>query len=277
MIIDGRAIAKEVEENLRESFLELHLSRRPKVSFITFGDDPATRSFLKIKQKVAERVGVELYILELPEDILEDMAEKILLSVVRDPDNDGVVAQLPLPRQLDREKFLELISREKDVDCLSRESIEAFAKGESVYSPPVALAVAEILEKNNIDLSGKRTAVVGHGNLVGKPVSAWLENIEADFEVFDIGSDMKRLAEFDVVITGVGKPSLVNHEMVKDGVVLIDAGTSEVGGKLSGDVSANAQKKASFYTPVPGGVGPVTVVKLFENVLQAVKRQAVSS
>lgn len=271
MIIDGRAIAKDVEERLSAAFAELELSRVPKVSFITFGDDPATKSFLKIKQKVAERIGVSLQIHELPENVLEGMAQDILQSLASSLDNDGVVVQLPLPGGFDIESFLRLIPQNKDIDCLSLSSMEAYARGEDVFSPPVALAVAEILSRNNIDPLSKRSAVVGYGNLVGRPVSAWLKNIGADFEVFDLGSDLTRLVEFDVVISGVGKPDLIQAEILKDGVVLIDAGTSEVGGRLSGDVSPDAYGKASLVTPVPGGVGPVTVVKLFENLLRSVR------
>lgn len=273
MIIDGRLVAKKVEDELRESFEKLRLPRKPKVSFLTFGDDPATKSFLKIKAKVAERIGVELQVHELPEDVLEDVAKSILSSLVLSADNDGVVVQLPLPEGFKRNEFLEIIPADKDVDCLSESSMEAYAQGKGIYAPPVALAVAEILESEKIDLSKNRIAVVGHGNLVGKPVASWLQRVGAEFEVFDIGSDLFQLARFDIVISGVGEPGLIREEMIKEGVILIDAGTSEVGGKLFGDASIEAQEKSSLRTPVPGGIGPVTVVKLFENLLTSVRRK----
>lgn len=271
MIIDGRSIAKKVEERLRGSFAKLTKNdKSPVVSFLTFGEDMATQSFLAIKKKVAERVGVDLQIVALPEEVVPEVAERVLTAII-EGESVGVVVQLPLPKSFSRDDFLALIPQGKDIDCLSSLTLEKFASGERVFAPPVALAVAEIFAEEKIDFLNKKIAVVGHGFLVGKPVAAWLENNGVDFEVFDIDSDLSQLRGFDVVISGVGKPGIITGEMVKDGVVLIDAGTSEVDGRVSGDIAESAREKSALHTPVPGGVGPITVVKLFENVLRVVE------
>src|SRR5690606_32388591 len=136
---------------------------------------------------------------------------------------------------------------------------------------PVALAVEEVLERSGVDLEGKKVAIVGYGDLVGKPTSFLLKMKGVQFEVFDSDSDLEGLRDFDVVISGVGKPGLIKGEYLKEGSVVLDAGTSESEGELLGDVHPSAQGVAALLTPVPGGVGPITVVKLFENVLRSLE------
>lgn len=273
MIIDGRAVAKKIEESLKERLSALRLKEMPKVSFLTFGEDPATKSFLSIKRKVAERIGVDLQIHELPMETLEEVAIGILESLVDSSANNGVVVQLPLPDNLDQDRFLNKISPLKDIDSLSPLTEEKYATGQKAFAPPVALAVEEILRSYDVSLLSKRIAVVGYGKLVGRPVSSWLKRQDLNFEIFDIGSDLDQLIEFDIIISGVGKAGLIKKEMVKEGAILIDAGASEVGGEIVGDIEREAYDKASLVSPVPGGVGPVTVVKLFENLLTSLESE----
>ncbi|MDZ7726230.1 MAG: tetrahydrofolate dehydrogenase/cyclohydrolase catalytic domain-containing protein [Candidatus Campbellbacteria bacterium] len=167
MIVDGRKIARDIESKLKKTFAAY--DKEPHIDFLSFGEDPSTRSFLNIKRRVAKRIGVDLHIHELPENTIESVAEKILQSLVVGR-SDGVVVQLPLPSYFNRETFLDIVPKEKDIDCLSPNALELYRKNENVFVPPVAAAVEEILSRNNIDLLDKKIAIVGYGNLVGKPV-----------------------------------------------------------------------------------------------------------
>lgn len=271
MIVNGREIAREIEDRLKETFS--HQEGDVHIDFLSFGDDPSTRSFLNIKKRVANRIGVSLHIHELPENTLESVAEKILHSLA-EGQSDGVVVQLPLPKHFNRDTFLNLVPREKDIDCVSPNTLELYKENKSLFVPPVAAAVEEILSRNSIDLSNKRIAIVGYGSLVGKPVSLLMESKGVAFEIFNRDSNLTHLKEFDLIVTGVGKSGLIENDMVKEGVVLIDAGTSESAGGVSGDVDKDTYEKASLVTPVPGGVGPITVVKLFENVAKSIEERS---
>jgi methylenetetrahydrofolate dehydrogenase (NADP+)/methenyltetrahydrofolate cyclohydrolase len=174
------------------------------------------------------------------------------------------VVQLPLPKQINANKILDLIPSDKDVDALSENA--------SVLAP-VAGAVREVLERNQVELEGKKILVVGQGRLVGRPVAIWLAQEGYEVETADINT--KNLAELtnraDVIITGVGKPGLIKLEDIKEGAILIDTGTSESAGKLMGDVDPTCAVKCSLLSPVPGGVGPITVAMIFKNLLQLVR------
>jgi len=270
-LVDGRAIARDIEEGLSRAFSELSLVENPaRLEVLSFGNDPATISFLGIKKRVADRIGVELALHTLPVDTLESVAEDVLISLT-DTKAGGVVVQLPLPTHINKPRFLDLIPRELDIDCISSRSLEAFSRGEGLFLSPVALAIEEIFRRYNVELRGKKSALVGYGDLVGKPASFFLKAKAHDYTIFDSTSDLKKLKDFDIIISGVGRPGLITGDVIKQGAVLIDAGTSEARGKLVGDIHESAHEKASLYTPVPGGVGPITVVKLFENLLKAVK------
>lgn len=271
-LVDGRAIAQDIESSLRSSFLDLNEKGvEARLEVLSFGDDKATQSFLKIKRSVANRIGVHLSLHELPRETLESVAREILISLT-ESGAAGVVVQLPLPAHIEKSSFLSLIPEMLDVDCLTPGSLDALSRGESGFISPVALSVKEVLDRSDINPVGKKIAVVGYGDLVGKPVSFFLKNNGADVEIFDSNSDLGGLRSFDIIISGVGKPGLIQAEHVREGAVLIDAGTSESEGRLSGDMSNEAREKASLATPVPGGIGPITVVKLFENVLSALKK-----
>lgn len=272
-LVDGRYIAREKGEELKISFARLkEQGFTPRLEVLSFGDEPATRSFLAIKKRVAERIGVNLVIHELPAQTLESVARDVLISLIGS-EPDGIVVQLPLPKQINKDEFLNMIPVSLDVDCISPHSLELFSRGENLYDSPVAGAVDEVFKSHSIQLEGKKIAVVGYGDLVGKPVSYFLKNKRVDCTLFDSDSDLFDLQEFDIVISGVGKPGLIKRDHLKVGVVLIDAGTSEAEGKLAGDIDIEAREVASLVTPVPGGVGPITVVKLFENLLLSLNNQ----
>lgn len=264
MIIDGKKIAEEIKDELREKIISS--GQKLKLGIFTINPNVAITQFINLKKKFGEAIGVEVDIVKMEngtsqidaENTLQDMVEKY----------DGVVVQLPLSQDIDTKKLLNMIPKEKDLDMLAE-----ISQGPSLRKiyPPVAGAIKEIFEKYKIDLNDKKIAVVGAGQLVGMPVYYWLVSLGIVPSLFDINNKEKFLEEskdFDIIITGTGSPNMITKEMVKDGVVLIDAGSSESLGKIVGDIDPSCADKASYISPVPGGVGPITVAILFRNLVE---------
>jgi methylenetetrahydrofolate dehydrogenase (NADP+)/methenyltetrahydrofolate cyclohydrolase len=258
MIVDGRQIAEDIKANLKEKVSEL--ANRPKLSLIQVGSDPASSKFVEQKRKFGEHIGVEMDIRNLPDDISDEALAFEIAALVKDLRVSGIVLQLPLPAQFDPQIFLDILTPDKDPDALSNAP---------KVLPPVAGAVAEILQRNGVEVKGKKAVVIGRGRLVGGPVAEWLAEQGAEVQI--LGRDTADIEPFtieaDIIVSGAGVPGLVAPDMIKDGAVLIDAGTSEAAGKLVGDIDPACASKALLYTPVPGGVGPITVAKLFENLI----------
>lgn len=255
MIIDGRQIAEEI---LHELEAEAKSTPAKRVCFLSFGTSPATRSFVKIKSKVAERLGVEVAILE-KEASSTDEAVAMLKNILKDP-YDGIVIQLPLPANVDAQTLFNVLPARLDIDRL---------KNNADVSQPVAQAVDEVLKRNNVDLAGKNILILGRGKLVGEPVSAMLDRRNVKYTTADKDTPeaekLGYIKEVDVIITGIGTPHYLKPGMLKAGVVLIDAGTSGSEGVTMGDADPSCAEVASLFTPVPGGVGPITVACLFRN------------
>ena len=267
MIVDGNKIAKVLEEKLTT---ELLFSLPKKVCFVVFGGNPATEQFVKMKSRVAERVGIVVDIKKYPEVTTTDEAVDIVRTLGGEK-YDGIVVQLPLTKGVDAQTVLDVVPPEKDIDVLGTIAKESYVTGRIKRTPPVAQAVYEILESSGIKLNGKKIVVVGQGRLVGEPVHLMFKRMKIAHDLIDSKTpEKKKLALFkeaDIIISGIGVPHSITGEMVKDGVVLIDAGTSEQGGKLVGDIDPRCESKASLFTPVPGGVGPITIVSLLRNLL----------
>jgi methylenetetrahydrofolate dehydrogenase (NADP+)/methenyltetrahydrofolate cyclohydrolase len=265
MIVDGKKIAAEMEKEIVERLADL---AQKKLCFIIFGSDPASLQFVKRKTAVAERLGIRVKILQQPENISTEDAISVVQKAAEE-NCDGIVVQLPLPAGLDTEKILDSVPENLDIDLLGHNAKEKYTSGKSKKLPPVARAVKNILDFYNIDLVGKKIVIIGNGRLVGEPVATMLRLQKLPFIIIDKNTNEKerfaQVALADVIISGVGFPNLVKPEMIKDGVILIDAGTSEQNGKLVGDIDQACAEKASLLTPVPGGVGPVTVMSLFAN------------
>jgi methylenetetrahydrofolate dehydrogenase (NADP+)/methenyltetrahydrofolate cyclohydrolase len=266
MIIDGKQLAKEIEAELFEKFKTLPPKR---VVFVMFGENAASRQFMGIKSRTAERLGIQSSIQVFPETITTDEAISIIKNL--GTDMDGVVVQLPLPKHLDAEQILNSVPTEKDIDVLGLSAIEQYISGQSNRIAPVAGAVQEILNSINIDLNNKKIVIVGNGNLVGKPVAQMFSREHISHTTIDKDTDLAErslyLSTADIIISGIGVPHFISPNMIKPGVVLIDAGTSEQSGKLVGDIDPACAEIASYMTPVPCGVGPVTIVTLFRNLL----------
>lgn len=258
MIIDGRAIARELEKDLKKSLLEVP---QKSVAFVMFLDTPATRQFIAMKSKVAERLGVSAETIECLDCRTTEEAVVRIGEIARKP-YDGIVVQLPLPADFIAEDVLSAVPAGLDIDGLRRDS---------KFSAPVAMAILKIFNFYKIDLAAKEIVVVGNGRLVGEPVVRMLVDENLPVKLIEKETDEKTMRVLiknaDVIISGVGVPGLITPDMIREGVVLIDAGTSEQSGKLVGDVDPACAGKASFMTPVPGGVGPVTVACLFANLV----------
>lgn len=265
MIIDGKKIALGIEQELKEKAQSLP---RKSVAFVLFGNDPASLQFIGIKSRVAERIGIEIKLFHYLEEVSNDIALNNIKEII-DQNFDGIIIQLPLPAGMDTEKILNSIPKELDIDVLGHDAKQSYQNKTSNMIPPVAAAVYEILKSINVSMNDKNILIVGNGKLVGEPVGMLLSRENISFSIIDKDTSSiersEKLLNADIIISGVGVPHMIKPDMVKDGVILIDAGTSESSGKLAGDIDPSCVEKSLFMTPVPGGVGPVTVVKLFVN------------
>jgi methylenetetrahydrofolate dehydrogenase (NADP+)/methenyltetrahydrofolate cyclohydrolase len=267
MIIDGKAIAADIREKLARIVSSFPVP--PKLAIVVVGEDPVIESFVRIKTKIGESLGISVVQHRFP----ASMGEAELLSEVRalvaDTSVDGIIIQLPLPASMNADAILNAVPVEKDVDVLARESVAAFRRGDAVILPPIAGAIQEILERSGVSVHGKDVLLLGRGRLVGVPAELFFRHNGA--HVTMVGRGVTQLSELikeaDIIVCGTGQPGLLRPEMLKEGVVLIDAGTSEEGGKIVGDADPACATVASVFTPVPGGVGPIAVALIFKNLL----------
>ncbi len=273
MIIDGRHIAETMKQSM------LHVIARgaplPHLAIVVTGETPVTESYVRLKHRHAESLGITLEVVRASQDITGEALVTLVRGLGQRPDIDGIIVQLPLPAHLASEAVLSAVPEEKDVDMLSRNSIARFSQGESVIVPPVALAVHEMLKHVGIAMHGCEALVLGHGRLVGVPVSILLRHLGAHVTVVD--RPMRGLAslvyESRCIVTGVGQPKLITPEMIHRESILLDAGASESHGEIVGDVDPTCHEVAKWYAPVPGGLGPVAVMGLFQNALILTERR----
>ena len=263
MIVEGRLVAANLKEKIKQK-----LSSEKKVCFIIFGNDPGSRQFIYMKCRFAEGLGIKTVVEEHPENVEFEEAKKIVQTVVAQ-NYSGIVVQLPLPKNLNPKDILDLVPPDLDIDVLSEITKELYRNGSIEKVPPVARAVESILDFYHVDLLSKSILIVGRGMLVGEPVSNMFKLKNVPFQQVDKNTDQesrkKMLKDADIIISGAGDSYFIKPDMIKDGVVLIDAGTSESEGKIVGDVDPACYEKASLVTPVPGGIGPVTLASLFLN------------
>lgn len=266
MIADGRKIASDILAEVRAEVTP----RVPVVRAITVQPSPATVSYLRIKTQRAEEGGMRLDVVELPDDANEER----IIAAIEEPGADAVIVQLPIPESLNLHRILNAIPIEKDADVLSDAAYARFDEGiPGALVPPVAAGVAEILKRTGVDVRGKRTVVVGRGQLVGKPCATLLSRMGALVESVTRSTENPEelYRNADIIVSGAGASHIIKPDMIKDGVVLIDGGTSGAKGAVTGDIDPACAEKASVFTPVPGGVGPVAVSCLFSNTAKLVK------
>lgn len=254
MVLDGRAVATNIYEQLKKDLN----NRKLKSSVILVGDDPASITYTNIKKKRAEELGIELEIIKLPANTDQQSLEKIILDHNKDESVQGLLVQLPLPKEFDTQKIITMIDPSKDIDGFNGK-----------YSAPTAAAILAILDFYKIELQNKVIVLVGHGQLVGRPlekllIDRGLNPVVCDSSTVDLPAETIKA---DILVSATGNPGLITKDMVKDGAVVIDAGTAESNGKMVGDVSPEVYELNINYTPNPGGVGPVTVASLLKNLL----------
>ena len=264
MILSGEKIAKKILENLKKKIRGKKLS----LAVIQVGDNIVSKKYIEEKRKIAKKIGIGFHLINLPLSISQVKLEQQIKRTGKDQKVSGMIVQLPLPGRLNVQRVVDLIPKEKDVDVLSSASFSDFALGILPIMPPTVAAIALLLKETKKKLEGSRVAVVGAGRLVGLPVALWLAQQGAIISLIqkETKNATQIIAKADIIISGVGKPGLITGKMVKKGAVVIDAGTSIEQGSSKGDVERESvEKKASFLTPVPGGVGPLTVACLFKN------------
>ncbi|MCX6755188.1 MAG: bifunctional 5,10-methylenetetrahydrofolate dehydrogenase/5,10-methenyltetrahydrofolate cyclohydrolase [Candidatus Nomurabacteria bacterium] len=277
-IINGRTIRDEILTNIKKEVSLLDFT--PVFCDVLVGEDPVSMQYVRMKNKTAESVGIKFHNAIFPENIsMEDLIQEI--EKLNHLENIcGIIVQLPLPKHFDVKQILNSIDPNLDVDCLGEETKEKFYKGETNLASPAALACMNILDSLNLDnnlsatLKTRKIVVLGQGELVGKPVTALLKFRNLAPEILTIQSENKEEAvmQADIIISGMGNGKYINSSMIKQGVIIIDAGTTEENGGVVGDVDFESVKDMSgFISPVPGGVGPVTVACLLNNVLEVAK------
>lgn len=268
MIVHGKAIADEILSEVASACKEM--KERPTLTVFTCAPNFATGKFLNIKKRAAERVGVELKVVNLdPASTTGSVVEGIQNAVA---DTDGIIVQLPFPAQIDVEQVLGAIPASHDIDVIGAEASLRFAQSApdgAQALPPVVGAIAEIAKRHEVMLRDKNALVLGRGRLVGAPAAVWLSKQGAEVRVIDKKTEdlESEVRAADVLVLGVGQPRIIKKEMLKEGVVVFDAGTSEDAGELVGDAEAACAEVTSLFTPVPGGIGPITVAIIFKNLL----------
>lgn len=275
-ILDGKQIAKDYRQGLQDQVEALkEKGFTPKLSVILVGNDGASQSYVRSKKKAAEKIGMISEIVHLEETATEEEVLNELNRLNNDDSVSGILVQVPLPKQVSEQKILEAINPEKDVDGFHPINIGKLYIDEQTFVPCTPLGIMEILKHADIDLEAKNAVVIGRSHIVGQPVSKLL--LQKNASVTILHSRSKDMASYlkdaDVIVSAVGKPGLVTKDVVKEGAVIIDVGnTPDENGKLKGDVDYDAVKEiARAITPVPGGVGPLTITMVLNNTLLAEK------
>ena len=277
-IIDGSALAKEIRTEVKKEVESLKPDGVvPGLAVVLIGDDPASHAYVKMKAKACKEVGFYSIVHEMPDSVSQEKIIETIKMMNTNPNIDGILVQLPLPKHIETEKILEVIDPRKDVDGFHPYNAGRLVSGLNSYVPCTPLGVMRMFEKYGINLQGKDCVVVGASNIVGKPMAALLLNAEATVTTCHIYTkDLKFYTQnADIVIVGVGKAGLIGADMVKQGAIVVDIGINKLAdGKIVGDVAFDSvSQKCSFITPVPGGVGPMTIAMLLENTLFAAKNR----
>lgn len=280
-LLDGKSLSAHIQATIQSQVMSL--PRAPKLVVILVGNDAPSLAYVTMKAKACKNVGIDGSVLNLPESTQESELLAHIRTLNTDDNVDGILVQLPLPKHIDTAKILESITPEKDVDGfhpLNVGRIQTNTQVDSSFAPATPLGVMRLLEHYHIDPKGKNVAIIGASNIVGKPLAALMHNACATISLCHIYTQDISLytKNADIVCVGVGKQNLLRAEMIQEGAVVIDIGINRLeSGKLVGDVDFdNVAKKASFITPVPGGVGPMTIASLLENTLKAYRLRTLS-
>lgn len=269
-VIDGKKIAKKIESRIKKK-LE-NIKQPPKLAVVFIGENKASETYIRKKREKAEELGFGFNLFKYPKNINNKEIKKEIENIQKENKVGGIIIQLPIPEKF-YPNLLDTVKPKFDVDCLGSHNLGKLVKGENDYTPPTAGAIMEILNHTNTDLKGKKVTIVGTGLLVGRPAAILAMNKQATVTTCNIYTEdlKKECKKSDIVISGAGQKHLIKKDMVKKNAILIDAGISYENNRMYGDVDfEQVKKEASHITPTPGGVGPITVAKLFENLAKTI-------
>lgn len=275
-LIDGKQISIQIKNEVKEQINKIKHIGTPTLAVVLVGDDAASKVYIKNKKIACEYTGINSKAFELPQNTTQDELLKLIDDLNNDTTINGILVQLPLPKHIDADTILLAISSEKDVDGFHPYNIGLMSIGKDTFLPCTPAGIIELLKRSNIQIQNKNCVVVGRSNIVGKPVASLL--LKQDGTVTICHSKTTNLKEIckqaDILVVAIGKPNFIKADMIKQGVVIIDVGMNRVEGKLCGDVDFEMCKNlCSYITPVPGGVGPMTIAMLMKNCLKAFVNQ----
>jgi methylenetetrahydrofolate dehydrogenase (NADP+) / methenyltetrahydrofolate cyclohydrolase len=278
-ILDGKEVAKKIRREVKNEIEKLDY--KPGISVVLVGNDPASEVYVNTKHKTAEKLGMKSEVIRMPEDTLVEDLKKTILKLNDDDTVDAILVQSPLPKFINELKTMELINTDKDVDCFHPFNLGRLLIGSGELAPCTPAGIVELLNHYNIETEGKRATIIGRSHIVGKPMIPLVLNLNCTTTVCHSRTrNLKReCLNSDILIVAAGKHHIVTEDMVKEGAVVVDVGihkiddsTKKKGYRLEGDVDFDAvSKKASYISPVPGGVGPMTIAMLMKNCLQLAK------
>ncbi len=277
-ILDGKTLSTNIKQQIAKKVQKLKKQKiTPGLAVIIVGDDPASHIYVNMKEKACKESGIYSIVHKMPIDITQEKIIETILMMNKNPNIDGILVQLPLPKHIDTQKVLQSIDPNKDVDGFHPFNVGKLVLDLDTFAPCTPLGVIRLLDEYKIDIKGLDVCIVGASNIVGKPMMNLLLNRFATVDIChiytkDLASHTKRA---DLLIVGVGKANLITKDMVKDGAIVVDIGTNRLeNGKLVGDVDfKNVAPKCSYITPVPGGVGPMTIAMLLENTIKAANQR----
>lgn len=275
-ILDGRALANLKANKLKEKVKNLKKEGiQPLFCVINIGDDRGSKIYIRTKKKRADQVGIIQKIYQFPQEVKETEILTLINQLNKDPKVYGIMIQMPVPEQINADHLIEAIDPEKDVDCMTPTNIGRLWEANHFIEPATVAGIMALLAHYQITLTGKNIVIIGRSNIVGKPMAALA--LENDATISILHSHTKKLKAYtkiaDIIVSSAGQANLVTADMVKDGVVVIDVGINHLAGHLVGDVAFDEVKeKASYITPVPGGIGPLTVEFLMEQVVKLTRR-----
>lgn len=277
-IIDGKVISAQIREEIAQKVKEYNekTGERPGLAVVIVGENPASQVYVRNKKKACEQVGFNSWVYEIPENTTQDELNALVDKLNEDSAVHGILVQLPLPKHLNEEEIILRIKPEKDVDAFHPYNVGRITIGDPKFLPCTPAGIMELLHRSNIEISGKECVVIGRSNIVGKPMALLL--LAKNGTVTVCHSKTQNLKEVcrraDILVVAIGKADFVTADMVKEGAVVIDVGMNRnADGKLTGDVDfKSVSEVASYITPVPGGVGPMTITMLLQNTLTAAEK-----
>lgn len=274
MLLDGKLLSKEIKKTVKEEVRKIN--ETIKLVVVLVGDNPASEIYVRNKQKACQEVGIESHLLHFDDSITQEELKSVIGSLNKEKDVYGILVQLPLPKHIAENEIINAIDPKKDVDGFTLINKGKLLSGVQTVHPATPQGIITLLKRNNIEISGKHVVVIGRSNIVGKPMALLLLKENATVTVAH--SKTQNLSNLtqqaDIIISAVGRQNMVTAEMVKEGAVVVDVGINRVDNKVVGDVDFdNIKTKTSYITPVPGGVGPMTIATLLENVLYCYKNK----